>query len=69
MTTMKVHTKCPRCKKQEDIEVPKLGYQQWVSGALIQRAMPGLSATQREQLMTGICGQCWDEMFKEEENE
>lgn len=42
--------------------------QQWLNGdKLIQDALPDLSASQREVLMTGIGPEKWDEMFKEKE--
>lgn len=36
----------------------------WKTGTLIQRAMPNLSADQRELLISHTCGKCWDRMFK-----
>jgi len=70
MTTTAVTTKCPLCKKEEVLQVPQSGYDSWMNGGvLIQRAMPSLTPTQREQLITGICGPCWDNTFKEEEEE
>jgi hypothetical protein len=38
-------------------------------GELIQRALPHLTADQREFIMTGITGAEWDEEFKEDEEE
>jgi hypothetical protein len=34
-------------------------------GVLIQEAFPYLSNTQREMLMTGYCGPCWDREMKD----
>jgi hypothetical protein len=39
----------------------------WGRGALIQNAMPHLSAEQREFLMTGITPEDWETTFGEEE--
>jgi len=38
-------------------------YLDWKQGALIQNAMPNLSADEREFLMTGITPDEWDEAF------
>lgn len=37
----------------------------WQAGTLIQRAMPHLTADEREFIMTGITSSEWDEMFQE----
>lgn len=39
---------------------------EWLSGSLIQNAMPHLSPEQREFLMTGIIPEEWDVEFHEE---
>lgn len=67
--TVHVHTKCPGCQKQATLEVPAEGYKRWRNGELIQRALPELSASQREQLMTGYCVGCWDRLFAEEDED
>lgn len=41
----------------------------WERGMLIQKAMPNLSESQREFLMTGITDEEWEEEFGEEKNE
>lgn len=59
-----------RLKKTESVilnEEQFKGYEKWIAGELIQRAMPFLSASDREILMTGIGPESWDKMFKEEE--
>lgn len=62
---MIVVTTCPICSNCSDVEVPAKGYMEWQNGVLIQQAMPELSATLREQLISGICGPCWDRSFGE----
>lgn len=37
----------------------------WCAGMVIQRAMPHLSADDREFIMTGMTPEEWDEMFAE----
>jgi len=38
----------------------------WRNGALIQRAMPNLTADERELLISGYCGTCFDKLFPPE---
>tara|TARA_Y100000310_G_C20387451_1_gene671140 strand:+ start:362 stop:508 length:147 start_codon:yes stop_codon:yes gene_type:complete len=38
----------------------------WNNGSYIQNAMPYLSADERELLISGTCGPCFDVMFAEE---
>ena len=40
---------------------------EWKNGALIQNAMPNLSAADREFIMTGVTDEEWDEEFGDEE--
>lgn len=55
---------CVNCKKTHHITVPVEGYEAWRTGkALIQNALPELSADKRELLLSGFCPQCWDHMF------
>lgn len=57
---------CFKCKKLYTIRVPKQNYVQWRDhGILIQRAFPKLSVDLRELLISGICGKCYDDMFKD----
>jgi len=53
-----VVTKCPFGQKEQIITVPRVGYQAWRRGALIQNALPKLSADEREALISGICSNC-----------
>ena len=46
-----------------DIPVTQAQLDSWNSGALIQNAMPNLSADDREFIMTGIAPEEWEAMF------
>ena len=64
-----VITRCPFCGHSNEVEVNEIDYLDWSDGMLIQDAFPYLSANEREELKTGICGDCWDKMFGQEEDD
>ena len=61
-----VEKKCT-CGTVSAVTVPLSGYQAWEAGTFIQTAMPELSATEREILITGYCAECQNIIFAEEE--
>ncbi len=63
-----VITKCPFCGKAHSTGVNEMDYVDWQEGALIQDAMPYLSAQEREHLISGICEDCWGNLFEGEED-
>jgi hypothetical protein len=54
---------CNKCKDQVEMAVNVDDYTSWENGELIQVAMPYLSAGEREVLISGVCGTCFDKMF------
>lgn len=62
-----IKTKCFYCGSIKILTVNAERYELWKAGMLIQKAFPSLSSDDRERLMTGICTECWDSMFSEEE--
>lgn len=56
---------CAGCDYTEDILVDQGGYLAWLSGTVIQNALPDLTPDQRELMISKTCGSCWDEMFGE----
>ena len=66
---MKIERICPHCHKLQTIEVNEIQYSDWMAGKNIQKAFPDLTADQREILMSGICPECWDEIFQDEDEE
>ena len=60
---------CPFCRSTHSVDVDPTEYQRWEAGELIQRAMPTLSATQREQLISHICPKCQESIFGAEDEE
>ena len=60
---------CTYCKTEHKILVNISDLKKWQNGMLIQRAMPYLSPSEREMLISQTCNVCWQEMFKEENEE
>jgi len=62
--TFSVAVDCKMCSQIHVVEVPEKGFNAWkLDRVLIQVAMPELTADEREILISGICGKCYDEMF------
>lgn len=49
-----------------DIDVQPHEYQAWLDGQMIQYAMPHLSVSEREFLISGVTDEEWNEMMYEE---
>lgn len=58
-----VANRCPMCGKTHSVEVNLTAYEKWQNGELIQNAMPKLSPTEREQLISGFCPDCQTVIF------
>ncbi len=58
---------CIITKKQYTVKIPANELYDYNQGALIQEAMPSVSAPDREFLMSGISPEAFAKMFKEEE--
>jgi len=58
---------CVECNHWRSVKVSIAGVFAWRNGALVCKAMPELSAADREQFISGICPSCWDKMFNNEE--
>lgn len=56
---------CERCGTVHELVVQKSDIRRVVDGMHIQEAMPYLTSNQRELMISGICGDCFDEIFKE----
>lgn len=54
---------CPFCGAEHAVEVNLAQFEAWENGELIQNAMPTLSATEREQLISHLCPKCQAEVF------
>lgn len=54
---------CRLCGDQHEIVVGTMDYALWKGGSYIQDTMPYLTPDQREMLISGTCGPCFDKMF------
>ena len=55
--------KCRICKESFDVPAKEEDIKLWEDGLPAQRAMPYLSADERELLISQTCGPCFDKMF------
>lgn len=62
-------TACPFCGHANEIAVNEADYWDWQDGALVQDAFPYLSADEREMLISGICPTCWEETFRDSDED
>lgn len=55
---------CRECGRTYIVDVKMDDYLDWINGkGLIQDIFPYLSAGERELLISGICGECFDRIF------
>ena len=55
---------CNMCDTQHEIWVEDDDYKAWENGKMCQDAFPYLDAGQREILISGTCGRCFDLLFE-----
>lgn len=67
MPTLEVEVECVSCKKAITVVVPTAGYRLWLSGELIQKAMPELTDDERELLLSHMCSQCFNSLEEDDE--
>ena len=66
--TLLFRTTCPFCGEPAELTgLDPNAFAAWQSGVYVQNAFPGLSADQREILVSGTHGECFDQLFPEEE--
>ena len=59
-----IENTCPFCGSRHYVFVDEDHFFLWNNGIeLIQNAMPELSPTEREQLISGICPECQKKVF------
>lgn len=56
---------CISCGLKSIIKLDEAKFQAWQQGEHVQNVWPEKSADERELLITGTHGTCWDKMFGE----
>jgi len=61
-----IDIKCKKCLREFVIFLKTEDYNDWIDGkGFIQDLMPYLSASERELLLSGTCGECFDKWIQE----
>lgn len=60
---MEASAVCRPCGRVQVVALRRADYMRWRAGVKIQDALPYLSEGEREAMMTGTCGECWERMF------
>ena len=60
---IKLETTCVLCGCDHHVMVERKDYIKYVNGELVQKAFPYLNATQREQIISGFCPRCQEDVF------
>lgn len=60
---------CMFCGHRNKVMVSQTAYNAWRAGETIQKAMPELTAAQREMLISGTCSKCWDDNMKDDDDD
>ena len=59
---------CEICEKEYEINARKVDWERWDNNEdSIQNCFPYLSADERELILSGICGKCFDALFGDED--
>jgi len=64
---LELSPQCFQCGRKFEFNVNADDYWRWGNGELIQSAMPYLSESERELLISKTCGECFDELCEETE--
>ena len=67
MEMMEIVLQCPFCGQPHTVNVDIIDYFNWIDGELAQNVFTYLTATEREQLISGICPECQKGIFGESE--
>lgn len=66
---MTVKCTCISCHVDYSLNVKPLDYLRWSQGMHVQTAFPYLSPSERELFISGICGECYDKIFADEDED
>jgi hypothetical protein len=61
---------CRLCRQWHEVDCTEEQYLRWrEGGSPIQNVMPDVLAAERELLISGACNECWQQIFRNEEEE
>ena len=60
---------CCFCGKKHSVRVNETDYLKYEGGALVQNAFPYLTATEREQIVSGMCPTCQKNIFGDDDED
>lgn len=60
---MEIMMVCPFCGREHSVKVEVEQFLAYQQGALAQVAFPNLSASEREQIISGMCPTCQKDIF------
>jgi hypothetical protein len=63
-----ITTTCRFCEETHKLHVNAIDFESWKQGELIQNAMPYMDISDRELLISETCGECWEDMFGEDDD-
>lgn len=69
MTVTTLAVNCVSCKGEKEVQVQQRDLEAYQEGAHVQHAFPYLSTGDRELLVSGICGDCFDKIFADEDED
>lgn len=69
MATTDLNIACKICSTNHVINVKQEDLWRYNDGAHAQHTFPYLSADDRELIISGVCGKCFDEMFEDDDDE
>jgi len=58
-----MNIKCKYCNIDHDLDITEWQVARHKNGELAQNVYPNLNREERELLISGTCGNCWDKMF------
>ncbi len=64
-----VEVQCGRCGKTLAVAFTAEQEEKWRAGTLLQKVALNLSLDDREILISGTCGNCWRELFEDEDDD
>ena len=61
-----INCNCKECKKEVVLKVKTEHWNNYQAGEFIQSSLTELSTDERELLLSGMCGKCWNKVVGED---